>query len=202
MTVYEKAHFGFIRFVHDTLLGIFVNPHDWLGQSGVASGQSVLEVGCGPGFFTFPAAELVGDGGRLRALDNNPAAVDHVRRKVLRLGAKNVDVVLADALRTGLPSQSFDVVFLYGVIHDLWDRVDSLVLELQRVTKAGGVLSISKSPWIGEERIVDAMTKAELFRLRRKTERVLNFERLQRPDYHDSGSFEDVQARVADSQGP
>ena len=179
LTVYEKAHFGFIRFVHDTLFGIFVNPYDWLGQSGIASGQSVLEVGCGPGFFTFPAAELVGGGGRLCALDNNPAAVDHVRRKVLRRGVKNVDVVLADALRTMLPGQSFDVVFLYGVIHDLWDGVDSLALELHRVTKADGVLSISKSPWIGEERIVDALTRTGLFRLRRKTERVLNFERLQ-----------------------
>jgi ubiquinone/menaquinone biosynthesis C-methylase UbiE len=179
VTIYEKAHFGFIRFVHDTLFGVFVDPYDWLGQSGIASGQSVLEVGCGPGFFTIPAAELVGESGHLCALDNNPAAVDHVRKKVLRRALKNVDVVLADAFRTGTPDQSFDVVFLYGVIHDLWDRVGSLILELHRITKVGGVLSISKSPWIREERIADEVTKAGLFRLLNKTERVLNFERLQ-----------------------
>lgn len=178
MTRYEKAHFGFIRFVHDTLFGVFVNPYDWLGQSGIASGQSVLEVGCGPGFFTFPAANLVGKDGRLCALDNNPAAVDHVKRKVLRRGVKNVDVMLADALRTTMPDQSFDLVFLYGVIHDLWDRVEPLVLELHRITKTGGVLSISKSPWIKEERIIDEVTKTGLFRLLKKTNRVVNFERL------------------------
>jgi ubiquinone/menaquinone biosynthesis C-methylase UbiE len=178
MSIYERAHFGIIRFIHETLFSVFVNPYDWLGQTGLATGQNVLEVGCGPGFFTIPAAELVGDSGHVCALDNNPAAVDHVRRKILRQEVKNVDVVLADAFHTGMPDGSFDTVFLYGVIHALWDKVEDLILEIHRVTKVRGVLSISKSPQLPEERIIDTVAKTGLFRLVQKTDRVMNFQRL------------------------
>jgi ubiquinone/menaquinone biosynthesis C-methylase UbiE len=179
VTLYEKAHFEAIRFVHDTLFGHFIKPHEWLGKSGVAAGQDVLEVGCGSGFFTIPAAELVGESGHLWALDNNPAAVYHVKRKILQRGIKNVDVVLANALHTGLPDGGFDVAFLYGVIHNLWDRVETLLPEMHRVLKTGGILSISKSPRIAEERIVRRVTEAGLFQLVQKTNRVVNFERLE-----------------------
>jgi ubiquinone/menaquinone biosynthesis C-methylase UbiE len=179
VTFYEKAHFEAIRFVHETLFGHFIKPHEWLGQSGVTAGQDVLEVGCGSGFFTIPAAELVGESGHLWALDNNPAAVDHVKRRILQRGIKNVDVVLADALHTGLPDGSFDVAFLYGVIHNLWDRVETLLPEMHRDLKTGGILSISRSPRIAEERIIRGVTEAGLFRLAQKTSRVMNFERLQ-----------------------
>ena len=178
VTLYEKAHFEAVRFIHDTLFGHFIKSHEWLGQSGVTAGQDVLEVGCGSGFFTVPAAELVGESGHLWALDNNPAAVDHVRRRIIRRRIKNVDVVLADALYTGLPNGAFDVAFLYGVIHNLWDRVETLLPEMHRVLKTGGILSISKSPRIAEEHIIRRVTETGLFRLAKKTSQVMNFERL------------------------
>jgi len=179
MTLYEKAHFEAIRFVHDTLFGHFIKPHEWLAQSGITAGQYVLEVGCGSGFFTIPAAELVGESGHLWALDNNPVAVDHVKRRILLRGIYNVDVVLADALHTGLPDGSFNVAFLYGVIHNLWGRAETLLPEMHDVLKTGGILSIAKSPRIGEERIIRGVTETGLFRLLQKTNRVMNFERLQ-----------------------
>ena len=42
----------------------FFNPVKTLKGAGVRSGQKVLEVGPGTGFFTVPTAELVGDEGR------------------------------------------------------------------------------------------------------------------------------------------
>jgi demethylmenaquinone methyltransferase/2-methoxy-6-polyprenyl-1,4-benzoquinol methylase len=179
VTRYEKAHFEAIRFVHDTLFGHFIKPQEWLGQSGITAGQDVLEVGCGSGFFTIQAAELVGESGHLWALDNNPVAVDHVKRTVLQRGIKNVDVVLADALQTGLPDGNFDVAFLYGVIHNLWDRVETLLPEMHRILRTGGTLSISKSPRIAEEHIIGGVTEAGLFRLMQKMNRVINFERIE-----------------------
>ena len=179
VTLSEKAHFEAIKFVHDTLFGYFIKSREWLAQSGVASGQDVLEVGCGSGFFTIPAAELVGHRGHLWALDYNPAAVEYVKRRIQQQGITNVDVVLADALRTGLPDGSFDVAFLYGVIHNLWDGVETLLPEMHRTLRTDGILSISKSPRIAEERVIKRVTEAGLFRLARKTDRVMNFERLE-----------------------
>jgi ubiquinone/menaquinone biosynthesis C-methylase UbiE len=62
-------HFGIIRFVHETLYGLFVNPYNRLSTAGLKPGRNVLEVGCGPGFFTIPAAKIVGDEGFVYALD-------------------------------------------------------------------------------------------------------------------------------------
>ena len=46
-----------------------MNPVRTLHGAGIEPGQTVLEVGCGTGFFTLPAAELIGDQGCLVAMD-------------------------------------------------------------------------------------------------------------------------------------
>lgn len=48
----------------------FLNPIRTLQAANIKPGQTVLEVGCGTGFFTIPAAKLLGDQGRLIALDD------------------------------------------------------------------------------------------------------------------------------------
>ncbi|MGA2665503.1 MAG: class I SAM-dependent methyltransferase [Nitrososphaerales archaeon] len=175
MSLYDRAHFGIIRFVHETLYRAAVDPYDWLRDSGVVAGQRVLEVGCGPGFFTLPAAELVGDGGSMVALDNNPAAVDFVGRKIRRHGTRNARAILADAARTGLPEGSQDLVFLYGVIHALWGNLDEVLAEANRVLEPGGALSVSTSG-VPRARLVEAVVGSKRFRLKGATERVVNFE--------------------------
>ena len=178
MSLYDRIHFKMISFVHDTLYGLFVNPYNLLNAAGLKPGQKVLEVGCGPGFFTIPAARIVGEKGRVYALDINPVAVETVRRKIKERGLKNVEVILANASKTGLPEESIDVAFLFGVIHAL-DDVDAVMQEMHRVLKVRGVLSIQKS-WWSEEKLLDTVTKNGLFSFKEKTSRVFKFEKSQK----------------------
>jgi ubiquinone/menaquinone biosynthesis C-methylase UbiE len=167
-------HFGFIRFVHEILYGLFVNPYSRLSAAGLESGQIVLEVGCGPGFFTIPAARIVGDRGHVYAMDINPVAVEHVRRKIERQGLKNVEVARADASETGLADESVDVAFLFAVTHAFHD-VGEVMKEMHRVLKTKGTLSI-QSRW-PERKLLDAVSADGLFYLREKTERVFKFQK-------------------------
>jgi len=177
MSMYEKIHFGVIRFVHETLYGLSVNPYDMLRAVGLKTAQTVLEVGCGPGFFTIPAAQIVGENGHVYAIDINPVAVEYVERKVRRRRIGNVNVILAGADKTGLPDEALDTVFLFGVIHALWKDMGTITSEIHRILKPQGILSISKSR-LPEDEVVEAVTANCMFQFKEKTNKALNFERL------------------------
>jgi ubiquinone/menaquinone biosynthesis C-methylase UbiE len=137
----NETHFAMMSFVHETLYGLFRDPYRVLNAAGLQSGQQVLEVGCGPGFFTVPAAEIVGKEGSVRAIDVNPLAVERVRGKIQQAGVTNAEVALADAAHTGLPDGSFDLVFVFGLARPIGD-LEAIWAELHRVLKPGGLLSI------------------------------------------------------------
>ncbi len=174
-TLYDKMHLWMISLIHDGLYGLYVDPRKLLKAAGVASGQTVLEVGCGPGFFTLPAAEIVGHGGHLYSIDLNPAAVHRVRQKVKEKGFTNVEVFEGDVARTGLPDGSIDNVFLFGIIRSLKD-FDALLLEMHRVLKPGGLLAVQRTSW-AENRLLKTFTKGDLFGYFGKDARVYTFKK-------------------------
>jgi ubiquinone/menaquinone biosynthesis C-methylase UbiE len=128
-------------FIHETLYGLFRDPNTVLNAAGLEPAQKVLEVGCGPGFFTIPAARIVGDAGSVLALDVNPLAVEHVRQKVETECVSNAKIMLANAAQTDLPDQSFDLAFLFGLARPIGD-MGKMWSELHRLLKPGGTLSI------------------------------------------------------------
>jgi ubiquinone/menaquinone biosynthesis C-methylase UbiE len=137
----DKVAFRMMSFIHDDLYRKIRDPYAVLYAAGLEEGQTVLEVGCGPGFFTVPAARIVGDGGRVYALDINPLAVDKMRRKVSEAGAHNVETVLADAACTGLAREDFDLAFVFGLGRPI-GGIDRIWAELHRLLKPGGTLAI------------------------------------------------------------
>ena len=137
----NKLHFKMMSFVHETLYGLFRDPYKVLRATGLKPGQRVLEVGCGPGFFTIPAARIVGEEGSVLAFDINPVAVEHVRRKIEEAGVTNARVIVADATKTDLPAGSFDLAFVFGLARPIGDMA-AIWAELHRLLKPQGILSI------------------------------------------------------------
>lgn len=177
VSLYDKLHLKMISLMHDSLYRLFVDPRRLLGAAGVAQGQKVLEVGCGPGFFTVPAAEIVGTEGHLYSIDINPAAVEQVRRKVKEDGLSNVDVMVANASKTGLPDSSIDLAFLFGVIHSIHD-LDQVFAEMHRILTENGILFIQKSSW-SEKKLLTSITKTGMFRFLGKKSRIYRFEKIE-----------------------
>jgi ubiquinone/menaquinone biosynthesis C-methylase UbiE len=105
-------------------------------------GQDVLEIGCGTGFFTIPAARLIGDHGSLVAMDILSESVELVSRKVQAAKLQNVRVVKGDALNTNLEAESFHAVILFGVIPAPMLPLTRLLTEMHRVLKPEGILAI------------------------------------------------------------
>ena len=126
--------------------GWLMPPKRTLRGAGVGPGQAVLEAGCGSGFFTLPAAEMIGESGHLIAMDPLMIFVDKVAKKVRDAGLNNVEVVRRDALKTKLETASVDLVLLFGVLPFPTLPLDRLLPEMHRVLKAGGTLAVWMFP--------------------------------------------------------
>ena len=141
----QRLAFWTITLIHDNpLLPWFKNPYDILKQAGLQPGQTVLEVGCGPGYFTITAARLVGKDGLVYAVDVNPFAVARVRRKIEREGLKNVVPLLANASRTTIPDRTIDLVFVFGLPR-IAGGLQNLLAEMGRILEPSGTMAFQIS---------------------------------------------------------
>ena len=154
-------------------IGIPFKPEEEVHKLDLKEGQKVLDYGCGIGSYTFPVAKLVGEKGRVYALDKEPLAIKKIEEKAKREGFHNIETILSD-LDTGLPDESVDVILLYGVLPEVKHR-EPLLRELYRVLKPDGYLSTRFCFRMKKERILEIMEKTNLFSLKEQKGHILNF---------------------------
>jgi ubiquinone/menaquinone biosynthesis C-methylase UbiE len=143
-----------------------------LKEAGIEEGFYVLDFGCGPGSYVMPLVRLVGDAGKVYTLDKNPFAIKAVEALAAKKGLPNVQTILSDC-DTGLPSESIDAVLLYDVLHHLGAR-DKVLMELHRVLKHHGVLSVSDHH-LKRDDIIRMVTEGGLFKLSIEGKRTCRF---------------------------
>jgi ubiquinone/menaquinone biosynthesis C-methylase UbiE len=98
-----------------------------------------MDIGCGNGFFTIPAAEQVGENGKVYALDANAEAVETVKSKVATNGLKNIVAKAAEAEETVFCDECADMVFFSIVLHDFRDPA-KVLSNAKRMIKPDGTL--------------------------------------------------------------
>jgi 2-polyprenyl-3-methyl-5-hydroxy-6-metoxy-1,4-benzoquinol methylase len=147
-------------------------PKDKLLEIGIEPGAQVLDYGCGPGAFSVEAAKLVGEGGKVYAVDIHPSAIRSVKQRAAAASLTNIVPIEADS-PAGLETESMDVVILYDIYHHFPDP-DAIARELHRVMKPEAVLSFSDHH-MKEDAILSGMTKDGLFELSKKGNRTHSF---------------------------
>ena len=151
------------------------NPLRTLEGAHVQAGQTILEVGCGTGFFTIPAARLIGDEGCLVAMDVSSGYVEVVSKKVESAGLKNVRTLKRDALETDLDDASMDKVILFGVLPFPLLPLKRLLPEMHRVLKPGGTMAVWLFPPLVHFWVPKAIIRSGLFDYIDKRKGVYNF---------------------------
>ena len=115
------------------------NPFSW---GDLQPGETVVDLGCGAGFDTILAAQMVGPEGRVIGVDMTPAMLHKARRNTESLGLRNVD--LREGFLEELPvaDATADVVISNGVINLCPDKATALT-EAFRVLRPGGRLQFA-----------------------------------------------------------
>ena len=104
-----------------------------------APGETVIDFGCGPGFFTLPLAEMVGPGGRVVAVDLQAAMLERLRRSAERAGLAGritLHRCAADAIGELPPA---DGALAFYMVHEVPD-VARFLGEVSRALRPGGRL--------------------------------------------------------------
>jgi ubiquinone/menaquinone biosynthesis C-methylase UbiE len=108
-----------------------------LDRVGLRTGQSAIDLGCGPRGILDMLAERVGPGGHVVGLDADPAHTVMAAGFAARRGLVGVQIMTADARSTGLPEDGFDVVHARTLLVNVPEPAD-VAAEMTRLAKPGG----------------------------------------------------------------
>jgi ubiquinone/menaquinone biosynthesis C-methylase UbiE len=108
-----------------------------LDRVGLRRGDSAIDLGCGPRGVLELLFDRVSPGGRVVGLDSDPAHVEIAAEFVSKRGLDGVEVVTADARRTKLPADSFDLVHARTLLINVPEPAEVLA-EMVRLARPGG----------------------------------------------------------------
>jgi len=108
--------------------------------------MTVLDLGCGSGAFTTLLARVVGEQGKVYAVDIQPGMLRQLECKLAKtenLDIRNVELKQASAYELPFEDDSLDLVYMVAALQEISDRGKAL-REARRVLKPGGILAVTE----------------------------------------------------------
>jgi len=114
------------------------DPPRFLNRFNIQPGASVLDLGSGPGFWTFPLAEKVGASGAVWALDVSQEMLDELAK---HNPPKQVRLLQSELPKIKLPDSSLDWIWTAFVFHEVTPSQE-LAKEMFRVARTEGIVAV------------------------------------------------------------
>ncbi|GAG34387.1 unnamed protein product [marine sediment metagenome] len=123
-------------------------PVGLLGSIGLGAGSTLVDIGCGPGFFTLPASVIVGAEGRVYALDTEPKMLDAIKEQN---PLDNVTLLTSTEHELPIDDKSCTHALLAYMFHEVEAPLEFL-FEVRRVLDKWGHVAIIDWDVVEEER--------------------------------------------------
>jgi len=121
------------------------NPQNIL-EPYIEEGMTVLDLGCGPGFFSIDMAQMVGQAGRVFACDLQDGMLQKLKLKIQGTTLnKRITLHKCDENKIGLLGQ-VDFILAFYMIHEITHQED-LFTEIASILKPNGQILIVEPPF-------------------------------------------------------
>jgi len=130
---------AYIRAMLDPSREAWQQPQKVVDSLEIKPGESIADLGSGPGYFTFRLAQAVGPSGKVFAIDISREMLDYVEKEMRAKHVSNVEPILAEPTDPKLPPASVDMIFICDTLHHIQSRPQYYPL-LLRALKPGGRL--------------------------------------------------------------
>jgi ubiquinone/menaquinone biosynthesis C-methylase UbiE len=110
-----------------------------LRKIGLGQGMVFIDIGCGYGFFTIPAAQLVDKRGKVYAVDVDSSAVEKLKQKASEEGLGNITAAIGEAEKKIFCEKCADMIFFSIVLHD-FKNPPKVLQNAKRMIKPNGML--------------------------------------------------------------
>ena len=122
----------------------FLDPAELLQAVPAELGNVVADFGCGNGYYSVSAAQIVGSKGQVFALDIMEDALSQTASLAKTMGLSNISTRLCDLEKSGgapINDTSCDLVIISSLLHQV-EKKDIMLKEAYRVLKTGGKLLV------------------------------------------------------------
>lgn len=107
----------------------------------VKPGMHIADIGSGGGYFSMRFSGIVGNEGRVYAVDTNKTYLNVIDSSASKNGLKNIITVLSNGQGMEIPENSIDCIFMRNVVHHIPDR-SGYFKKLKKYLKPAGRVAI------------------------------------------------------------
>jgi len=112
----------------------------------IEAGMTVLDLGCGSGFFSIDMAQMVGNSGRVIASDLQEGMLQKLKDKIKGTELeKRIILHRCEENKIGVP-ENVDFVLLFYMVHEIPNK-EAFFYEISTILKSGGLVLIVEPPF-------------------------------------------------------
>jgi ubiquinone/menaquinone biosynthesis C-methylase UbiE len=97
-------------------------PKETLVKLGLRKNDVFVDIGCGIGYFTIPALEIVGPGGRVYGIDTSDKMLSELEKRVKAESIPNLHLIRTQEYEFGIQRASVTFAFMCNVLHEIGDK--------------------------------------------------------------------------------
>lgn len=116
-------------------------PDTVLQKLGLKEDDDMADIGCGIGYFTFPASEIIDSKNNIYAIDISEEMLIEVEKESKEKGIENISLIKSTEYDLKLEDEKVSFALMVNVLHETDDKI-CMLKEIYRILKPSGRIAI------------------------------------------------------------